>query len=100
MNTGDPGLERVTEDPRDAGKFKVPSLRNVALTAPYMHDGSLATLEDVVEHYAHGGQGHENTDPTIHPLHLEEREKRALVAFLRTLTDFDFADDPRFGPPE
>lgn len=100
MNTGDPGLARVTEDPRDEGKFKVPSLRNVALTAPYMHDGSLATLEDVVEHYSKGGQGHENTDPTIHPLSLDEDEKRALVAFLRSLTDFELADDPRFGPPE
>lgn len=99
MNTADPGLARVTEDPRDAGKFKVPSLRNVAITAPYMHDGSLATLEAVVEHYSNGGQGHENTDPTIHALHLDAGEKKALVAFLRSLTDTDFIADPRFAAP-
>ncbi|MFN7145150.1 MAG: cytochrome-c peroxidase [Myxococcota bacterium] len=98
MDTGDEGYARVTEDEADAGKFKVPSLRNVALTAPYMHDGSVDSLEAVVEHYAAGGQGHPNTDPTIHPLDLDDAEKRALVAFLRTFTDLDFVTDPTLAP--
>jgi cytochrome c peroxidase len=90
MNTGDEGRQRITEDPADAGKFKVPSLRNVAVTAPYMHDGSLATLEDVVAHYVAGGQGHPNTDVTIHPLDLDTEEQRAIVSFLQALTDEAF----------
>ena len=94
----DLGRELVTEKPSDRGKFKVPSLRNVAVTAPYMHDGSLATLEDVVEHYARGGQGHPNTDATIHPLELSAEEKADLVAFLRSLTDEAFLEDARFKP--
>lgn len=94
----DLGRERITERPSDRGKFKVPSLRNVAVTAPYMHDGSLETLEDVVEHYAKGGQGHPNTDPTLHPLALTAQEKADLVAFLRALTDETFIEDPRFQP--
>lgn len=95
----DPGRARVTSLPGDAGKFKVPTLRNVAVTAPYMHDGSLATLEEVVEHYARGGRGHANTDLNILPLALEPGEKADLVAFLRALTDEAFLSDPRHGPP-
>lgn len=92
------GRERITEKESDRGKFKVPSLRNVAVTAPYMHDGSIETLEAVVEHYAKGGEGHPNTDPTIHPLELTAQEKADLVAFLRSLTDEAFLEDPRFQP--
>jgi cytochrome c peroxidase len=92
----DLGREKITERASDHGKFKVPSLRNVAVTAPYMHDGSLATLEDVVEHYSKGGQGHPNTDPTIHALDLTDGEKADLAAFLGTLTDGAFLSDPRF----
>jgi cytochrome c peroxidase len=94
----DLGREHITEKESDRGKFKVPSLRNIAVTAPYMHDGSLETLEDVIEHYAKGGQGHPNTDPTIHPLELTAQEKADLVAFLRSLTDEAFLEDPRFQP--
>jgi cytochrome c peroxidase len=94
----DAGRAAVTERVSDEGKFKVPSLRNVAVTAPYMHDGSIATLDEVVEHYDRGGLGHPNTDPTIHPLHLSDDDKRALVAFLEALTDEDFLADPRFQP--
>lgn len=100
MDTGDEGLARVTERASDEGKFKVPSLRNVALTAPYMHDGSLGTLEEVVDHYAQGGQGHPNTDPTIHALELSDSDKAALVAFLRTLTDDAFTRDARHRPDD
>jgi cytochrome c peroxidase len=92
----DIGREKITESPSDRGKFKVPSLRNVALTAPYMHDGALATLEDVVARYSKGGEGHPNTDPTIHPLDLTAQEQADLVAFLRGLTDEAFITDPRY----
>jgi cytochrome c peroxidase len=95
----DPGRARLTGLDSDLGKFKVPSLRNVAVTAPYMHDGRLATLEDVVEQYARGGRGHPNTDPTIQPLSLSAEDKQDLVAFLRALTDEAFLTDQRLGPP-
>lgn len=94
----DLGREAVTERESDRGRFKVPSLRNVAVTAPYMHDGSLRTLREVVDHYDRGGQGHANTDPTIHPLHLTEAEKSDLVSFLNSLTDDSFLTDPRHAP--
>ncbi len=94
----DHGRERITDRPSDRGKFKVPSLRNVAVTAPYMHNGGIATLEEVVEHYDRGGQGHINTDPTIHALGLTAQEKSDLVAFLRSLTDESFLRDSRFQP--
>ena len=98
---GDPdvGRARLTLQDLDIGKFKVPSLRNVAVTAPYMHDGSLATLEEVIDQYARGGRGHPNTDPTIRPLALTDAEKGDLAAFLRALTDEDFLNDRRFSPP-
>jgi cytochrome c peroxidase len=68
------------------GKFKTPTLRDVARTAPYMHNGSLATLEEVVEYYDRGGNRHPFLDSEIHPLHLSAREKRSLVLFLRSLS--------------
>lgn len=95
---GDVGRQRVTLAPRDAGKFKIPTLRNVAVTAPYMHDGSVATLDDVVEHYARGGRGSPNTDPNVHPLPLTADERADLVAFLRALTDDAFLADVRLRP--
>ena len=70
----------------DRGAFKTPSLRQVAITAPYMHDGSLATLEAVVDFYDGGGNANPYQDPRIEPLGLDEGEKAALVAFLRSLT--------------
>lgn len=68
------------------GKFKTPTLREVARTAPYMHDGSLKTLEEVVDFYSEGGRPNPNLDPQIQPRHFSAEEKRALVAFLRSLT--------------
>jgi cytochrome c peroxidase len=68
------------------GKFKVPTLREVARTAPYMHDGSFATLEDVVDYYDHGGNPNPGLDLDVLPLNLSIREKRALVAFLNALS--------------
>ncbi len=92
----DKGRMRFTHKTADLGKFKVPSLRNVALTAPYMHDGSLATLEAVVAHYNKGGQQHPNKSNAIRPLHLNKKEQTALVAFLNTLTDNSFVNNKKF----
>jgi len=68
------------------GTFKVPTLREVARTAPYMHDGSLKTLEDVVDYYDRGGNENPNLDEDLRPLHLAAEEKSALVEFLRSLS--------------
>ncbi|MCB0597782.1 MAG: cytochrome-c peroxidase [Lewinellaceae bacterium] len=92
----DPGRSRVTLKTEDEGKFRVPTLRNIALTAPYMHDGSLPSLEAVIEHYNSGGSAHPNKDTLIHPLQLSETEKANLAAFLRTLTDNAFIANPAF----
>jgi cytochrome c peroxidase len=83
----DSGRARITALQSDVGKFKVPSLRNVALTAPYMHDGSLATLEQVIDHYNSGGKPHINKSFLIQPLNLSDQEKTDLINFLKTLTD-------------
>ena len=83
----DTGRYQSSGDESDLGAFRTPSLRNVAVTAPYMHDGSLATLEDVIEFYDAGGRPNPNLSPFIRPLFLSDYEKAALVAFLQTLTD-------------
>jgi cytochrome c peroxidase len=95
---GDTGRQAITGRTGDLGKFKVPGLRNVAASAPYMHDGSLATLEDVIEHYDRGGGGHASTDPQIEPLALSEDEKADLLSFLHALTDDAFLRATRFRP--
>ena len=95
----DKGLGEVTGSRFDNGKFKVTTLRNIAVTAPYMHDGRFATLEEVVEHYARGGHGVENEDPNITGFALTERKKDALIAFLQTLTDEALLTDERFSSP-
>jgi cytochrome c peroxidase len=96
---GDTGRQRVTGRTGDLGKFKVPGLRDVAASAPYMHDGSLSTLEAVIDQYDRGGRGHPSTDPQIKPLGLSAQEKTDLAAFLRALTDEAFLDDPRYRAP-
>ena len=82
----DLGLYEITQNPNDRWKYVTPSLRNVELTAPYMHDGSLADLMAVIEFYDQGGIKNELLDPLLSPLHLSMDEKHALVAFLKTLT--------------
>lgn len=82
----DVGRYEVTQNPNDRWKYKTPSLRNVALTAPYMHNGSLGTLREVVDFYDRGGVSNELLDPLIRPLGLSETEKEDLVAFLQSLT--------------
>lgn len=86
----DPGLSLLTGQLQDVGKFKVPSLRNVGVTAPYMFDGSLATLDDVMDHYQSGGSSHPNKAAEIGPLSLTETQKENLKDFLNSLTDASF----------
>jgi cytochrome c peroxidase len=82
----DAGRYEVTKNPRDWGAFKTPTLREIEHTAPYMHDGSLKTLEEVVEFYDKGGIPNKNLDEQIKPLHLTAQEKSDLVAFLKALS--------------
>ena len=92
---------------QDDGRFKSPSLRNVELTAPYMHDGRLATLDAVIDHYATGVQPHPNLDPRLRipndgsprVLQLSPQDRADLIAFLRTLTDAPLTEDVRFSDP-
>ncbi len=105
------GIYEFTHLVPDVGKFKAPTLRNIALTAPYMHDGSIATLEGVLEHYAAGGRaitsathheiGHDNPnkDPLISGFVLSEHDRDDLIAFLNSLTDDMVIRDPRFANP-
>lgn len=87
----DLGLYEITQSPQDRWKYRTPSLRNIALTAPYMHDGSLGTLKDVIEFYDQGGFPNENQDPRIRPLNLNPTEKQHLIAFLKALTGSNIA---------
>lgn len=94
----DAGRFAVTGRPEDRGAFKTPSLRNVAVSAPYMHDGSMNTLEEVVEHYETGGAHGANVSDLMLPFKLSEREKADLVNFMRALTDTTFLENPAFQP--
>ena len=94
----DQGRMRLTGLESDRARFKVPSLRNVEFTAPYMFDGSLATLQDVVEHYNSGGYAHANKSEKVKPLGLNNTEKDDLVAFLKSLTDHSFLENPNHYP--
>lgn len=85
-DTDDPGRYNIVKVNILKGAFKTPTLRNVELTAPYMHNGVYNTLEEVVEHYNKGGAVADNLDPNMKPLHLNDQEKRDLVAFMKTLT--------------
>ena len=88
---GDLGLYELTGRPEDRWKYRTPSLRNVAVTGPYMHDGSLASLEAVIRFYNQGGVPNEGLDPVLRPLDLDDEEVAALVAFLETLTGGNIA---------
>lgn len=108
---GNQGLLEITGRPEDMGKFRAPSLRNVALTAPYLHDGSAATLEAVVALHADGGRvfgpgpyagdgrASPYKDPLIDQIDIDAQDQADLVAFLRTLTDESVTNDPRFADP-
>lgn len=94
----DTGRARITLKPEDSGKFRVPSLRNIALTAPYMHDGSLATLDEVIAHYASGGAAHPNKNPMLNGFQLSIQDQADLIAFLHTLSDVEFINNPEHRP--
>lgn len=100
----DLGREKATGNPSDKGKFKVTSLRNIAITAPYMHDGRFATLEEVVEHYNSKIKPSTTLDPALEQtrekgLFLTDRDKKDLVAFLKTLTDKELMTNPAYSNP-
>jgi len=95
----DKGRGDVTGNQYDNGKFKVPTLRNIALTAPYMHDGRFATLEEVLEHYDQGGHAGINVSPNVRPLHLSAEDKQDLLAFLHSLTDSTFLINEAYRNP-
>ena len=90
----DLGRGKITNDPNDYGKFKTPTLRNIEFSAPYMHDGRFATLEEVIEHYNSGGKYSSTVDPLMKKigigLQLTNQEKEDLIAFLKTLSDTEF----------
>lgn len=97
----DKGLSNVTGDPRDDGKFKTPSLRNLAFTAPYMHDGRFETLDEVINHYSEGLVYSETIDPLMKAVgeggvQLSEEDKADLKAFLLSLSDPSFINNPDF----
>lgn len=96
LNFADIGRARFTFLDSDIGKFKIPSLRNVEFTAPYMHDGSLQNLDEVIEHYSRGGKGHPNQSSKVTALHFSEQEKADLIAFLKSLSDMHFLTNPAF----
>jgi cytochrome c peroxidase len=105
------GVHEISGDPEDMGRFKAPSLRNIALTAPYMHDGSIATLEEVIAHYEDGGRtiesgplkgiGKNNPRKSsfVKTFNLTNQERADLKTFLESLTDRSFVTDKRFANP-
>jgi cytochrome c peroxidase len=104
----DPGRAGVTNDPSDMAKFKTPTLRNIMKTAPYMHDGRFATIDEVLDHYNSGGHASATVDPFMKftdpemDLGLTLVKRMQIKAFLESLTDQEFLDDPSFqdpGPP-
>ncbi len=100
-NFTDVGLSKITGDPADNGKFKSPSLRNLAFTAPYMHDGRFATLEEVINHYSQGLKPSATIDPLMKKIdkggvHLSTKDKDDLKAFLLSLTDLEFVNNTAF----
>jgi len=104
-NGRDKGKGAITGLASDMGRFKIPNLRNVALTAPYMHDGRFATLDDVLEHYSHNIQNDANLDDRLKingqpmRMNITTQDKQAIIAFLNTLTDYNMVTDPKFSNP-
>lgn len=109
--TGNEGVYDVSGELGDRGRFKAPTLRNIVVTAPYMHDGSIETLEEVIDHYAAGGRnvtmgdsvgdGRENPNKSafVSGFEISEEQKADLIEFLRSLTDEQFLSDPKFSDP-
>lgn len=101
----DEGRKNITQLPSDEGRFKIPDLHNVAITAPYMHDGRFKTLNDVLNHYSHGIQPNNNLDPRLmkdgQPLrmNISEQDKEDIIAFLNTMTDYKLMTNSLFSNP-
>ncbi len=98
----DKGRGQFTKNQSDNGKFRVPSLRNIELTAPYMHDGRFKTLEEVLDHYASGGHYSPNIDPfipQIKSINLTQKQRGKIIAFLKTFTDTTFVNNPKLKSP-
>ncbi len=99
------GRKRVTNNLNDLGKFKTPTLRNIELTDPYMHDGRFITLEQVLDHYSHGVKASPTLDPFLIQgngklgVNLSDDEKKAIIAFLKTLSDYSFTSNKNFSKP-
>ncbi len=106
VSTDDLGIFETTQNPNDVGKFKAPSLRNIAIRPPYMHDGRFATLGEVLDHYSTGIQDHVNLanplrgdDGNPIQINLSQAQKDALIAFLQTLTDTEMLTDEKYSDP-
>lgn len=95
----DPGQGGVTGNRFDLGRFRVPTLRNVLLTAPYMHDGRFKTMDEVLDHYASGGHAAENLNANVRKLYLSAQNRADMMAFFGTLTDTVFLRNPAFQNP-
>ncbi len=99
-----PGREFISNNPEDKGKFKSPTLRNIMLTAPYMHDGRYETIEEVIDFYSHGVKWSPTIDPLMKKVgnggvQLTQQEKNNLIAFLKTLTDTTYINNPELSDP-
>jgi cytochrome c peroxidase len=102
--TGDLGRYRITENAADKNKFKVPTLRNIEVTYPYMHDGRFLNLEGVLQHYVEGVKETGSLDPLLKQtgrlgINMTKEEQQKIIAFLKTLTDQEFLKNPRFAAP-
>ena len=95
----DIGRMRITQNKNDQYQFKVPTLRNIQFTFPYMHDGRFKTLNEVIKHYNSLPQDKNLPKELSKPMNLSDNQRTELVAFLKTLTDKEFLFDPRFGFP-
>lgn len=99
------GRFRITFDSSDLGKFKTPTLRNAAFTAPYMHDGRFEDLKEVLDHYSSGVKNSESLDFLLRGnndlgIDMNEAEKEDLIAFINTLRDYEFISNPKYGAPD
>ena len=98
-NLLDEGRAEITDFDLDLGEFKIPTLRNIFFTAPYMHDGRFATVDEVIDHYITGGHPARNLDPVMRELMLNADDRAALIAFIKTLEDPQVLSDPRYASP-
>ncbi len=95
----DNGLGAITGRIFDNGMFKTATLRNIFFSAPYMHDGRFATIDEVIDHYIIGGHPSDNLAPVLRPLTISDEDRAALIAFIHTLEDRDFLNNPEFQNP-